>query len=253
MDFFKKLFGSKDKPNHEPERQSESPLEAYRKVPFMTNMRLASVAICLEAGFKPSNSLPTEWEKALRPSIEIAGRLAAIKALVLWLMAPEDDLPSERLLSFIDRNELERFMTDEEKEILSASRDDEAFRAIIGWKFENAWALAWYFGYLEPEITGEMMTGEQMQDILFEHACPLDENIADWVKNQVPISLESLTEKEDLFYCLHNAVRSAQLGRNTVPSGFDPIGNGGVIHERRHALTWMLSNGIAWDDTELAT
>ncbi|MEY3241707.1 MAG: hypothetical protein RIR11_3146 [Bacteroidota bacterium] len=56
-----------------------------------------------------------------------------------------------------------------------------------------------------------------------------------------------------LFYCLHNAIRSAQCGDDTVPPGFDPISNGGVIHERRHSLTWMLSKGIEWDDTDLST
>lgn len=55
------------------------------------------------------------------------------------------------------------------------------------------------------------------------------------------------------FYCCHNAVRSAQLGGKTVPDGFHPVMNGGVIHERRHALTWCLSPGVAWDDTDLST
>ena len=61
---------------------------------------------------------------------------------------------------------------------------------------------------------------------------------------------------EDLFYCVHNAVRSAQLAMHEenddavgiVPEGFDPIANGGVIHERRHALTWALSPGVDWDE-----
>jgi hypothetical protein len=48
-------------------------------------------------------------------------------------------------------------------------------------------------------------------------------------------------------------VRSAQLGGKTVPNNFDPIGNGGVIHERRHALTWMLSKGTTWDNTDVST
>lgn len=38
------------------------------------------------------------------------------------------------------------------------------------------------------------------------------------------------------FYCAHNAVRSAQLGRATVPAGFDTVTHGGTVHERRHAL-----------------
>lgn len=58
---------------------------------------------------------------------------------------------------------------------------------------------------------------------------------------------------EDLFYCAHNAVRSAQLGHDTVPPGFHAVVDGGVVHERRHALPWALSLGVAWDDTDLST
>jgi hypothetical protein len=39
----------------------------------------------------------------------------------------------------------------------------------------------------------------------------------------------------------------------TVPADFDPIANGGVIHERRHALTWALAPGVSWDDIDLST
>lgn len=150
-------------------------------------------------------------------------------------------------------NQLEQLMTEDEKIIFSLPRGDEEARNMIGWKFENAWPLAWYFGYQEPSILGNMMTGEQMQDILMNYTCRLDENLEEWVQSKTTISEELLIKKEDLFYCLHNAVRSAQLGKNTVPKNFDPIGNGGVIHERRHALTWMLSKGIDWEETDLRT
>lgn len=29
--------------------------------------------------------------------------------------------------------------------------------------------------------------------------------------------------------------------------------DGGAIHERRHSLTWILSPGIDWDDTDMST
>ena len=168
-------------------------------------------------------------------------------------MVPTENLPDEKIINFINQNKLLGYMTTEEKEILNASRNDIELRNSIGWKFENAWPLAWYFGYDEPEISGQMMTGEQMQEILINHTCSLDTLISDWFPQQHTLEEEKLVEKEDLFYCLHNAVRSAQLGGNTAPDGFDPIGNGGVIHERRHSLTWMLSNGTEWEDTDLST
>lgn len=97
------------------------------------------------------------------------------------------------------------------------------------------------------------MTGEQMQEILVNHTCPLEEKLEEWIAQKETVSEEKLMEKEDLFYCLHNAVRSAQLGGETVPDGFHPVGNGGVIHERRHSLTWMLSKGVDWEETDLST
>lgn len=261
MSFFKKLFGSKDpkKPQQAAQQAPQKPqtkeevLELFKKVPWMTDLRLENVKLCLDAGFRPTNSLPTEFDRKLRPSVEIAQRLNAIKAMVLWLMMPEDKLESEKLLHFVDNNNLKGFMEDSEKAIFDAARDDEEARNAIGWKFENAWPLAWYFGYNEPDMMGQMMTGEQMQEILVNFTCPMDEKIEDWVKDKETISEDQLKQKEDLFYCLHNAVRSAQFGRETVPAGFDPMGNGGVIHERRHSLTWMLSDGTTWEDTDLST
>ncbi len=259
MSFFKKIFGIKGDTDQKPETdkkfetKKETNQTSYDKIPWMTESRLHTISICLKAGFKPASSLPTELNRQLRPSVEIANRLHAIKALVIWLMVPQENLPNEKILNFVGQNNLEDFMSEDEKAILSLSRDDEEARNSIGWKFENAWPLAWYFGYEEPGILGQMMTGEQMQDILVNHTCPLDENVKEWIEQKETISEESLIKKEDLFYCLHNAVRSAQMGQDTVPSGFDPIGNGGVIHERRHSLTWMLSKDTKWEETDLST
>jgi hypothetical protein len=253
MSFFKKIFGSSENKDQSKQTNQGDILETYKSIPWMTDLRLENISICINSGFKPATSLPTQFERKLRPKVEIAKRLNAIKSIVLWLMVPEHDLSNERILNFVATNGLDVFFAEDEKGILNLSRNDEELRNRIGWKFENAWPLAWYFGYNAPEITGQMMTGEQMQEILFNYTCPLDEKIEDWIGTKEIVSKEDLEMKEDLFYCLHNAVRSAQLGRQTVPSNFDPIGNGGVIHERRHSLTWMLSDGIEWDNTDLST
>lgn len=253
MSFFKKIFGSSENENPPKQTNKSDELEKYKAIPWMTDLRLDNISICLSSGFKPATSLPTEFERKLRPKVEIAKRLNAIKAIVLWLMVPEEELSNERILNFVSDNGLDLFLADDERQILNSSRNDEELRNLIGWKFENAWSLAWYFGYIAPDITGQMMTGEQMQEILINYTCPLDEKIENWAETAKTVSDEDLNKKEDLFYCLHNAVRSAQLGRQTVPQNFDPIGNGGVIHERRHSLTWMLSDRTEWDETDLST
>lgn len=51
-----------------------------------------------------------------------------------------------------------------------------------------------------------------------------------------------------------STVRGAQLGNaSMVPARFHPVMDGGAIHERRHSLTWILSPGIDWDDTDMST
>lgn len=253
MSCFKKIVGSSKNKDQLKQTNQGNIIEKYRSIPWMTDLRLDNISICLSSGFKPAISLPTEFERQLRPNVEIAKRLNAIKAVVLWLMVPENELSNERILNFVSTNGLDLFLADDEKHILNSSRNDEELRNVIGWKFENAWSLAWYFGYNDPDITGQMMTGEQMQEILINYTCPLDGKIEDWLETMEIVSDEDLKKKEDLFYCIHNAVRSAQLGEQTVPPDFNPLVNGGVIHERRHSLTWMLSSGIDWDDTDLST
>lgn len=245
MNFFKKLF-SKQSTN-----QSAKSIHVQEN--NLPERRKQSLRVCSSAGFKPARSLPTSWDLKLRPSLEIAGRLHAIKALVLWLMVSAEHLEDEKILQFVEKNTLKNYMSEDEIAIFQSERDNDELRNSIGWKFENAWPLAWYFGYDEPDHLGHMMPGEEMEEILMNYTCSLEETMEEWTNKQTTKSEEEVAQKEDLFYCLHNAVRSAQLGRNTVPNGFDPIGNGGVIHERRHALTWMLSEHVKWEDTELAT
>ncbi|MCV6630196.1 MAG: DUF4272 domain-containing protein [Flavobacteriaceae bacterium] len=245
MRLFKKWFGWKSKlKNKVGDGSSLERLPAFR---------IRSLEICKQAAYKPTLHLPTTWNRTLRPPMEIALRLHAIKALVLWVLVPEDMVSDAQILEFVARNNLLEYMESEEQEILKSVRGAEEDRRIIGWKFENAWPLAWFFGYREPEITAAMMSGDQMQDVLRHHSCKLEESLEEWVAKQSLLTEKEVIEKEDLFYCIHNAVRSAQLGEDTVPVGFHPVENGGVIHERRHALTWMLSNGIDWEQTDLST
>lgn len=260
MSIFKKFFGSKEnkKPAQAstPQQPTLNPTPKKKTpddVPWMTDLRRDNLSTAQNAGFTPTVSLPTDLGRELRPTIEIAKRLNAINALVLWLMVPEDSLGSENILSFVDRNDLRTFMTAEEQAIFSLPRNDEQARNAIGWKFENAWPLAWYFGYKEPAIDGQMMEGDQMQEILKNYSCPPNKTMEEWVQSKETRSEDNLLKKEDLFYCLHNAVRSAQIGGATVPAGFHPVSNGGVIHERRHSLTWMVSKGVRWEETDLST
>lgn len=208
-------------------------------------------------GFKVASSLPTvrsEEQTGLRPRVEIASRLAALAGLFLWAGAPS--VPAEEVAEYVAANNLRASMTGDELEILDLPRDraNYEFADTIGWRLENMWALAWVLGFNpEPALAG-MIDETTIKRILFAFLGFPELSVSDVLARSSPRPSEEVDEMEDLFYCAHNAVRSAQFGGgDTVPGDFHPILDGGGIHERRHSLTWSLSPGVAWDETDLST
>ena len=213
-----------------------------------------------ERGFRCSKWLPLyrseEHKNTLRPHEEIAGRLLALNALFLWVVAPEEAVVTERLRTFVNRNAIETHLTPDERAILSLARTEAntSHADTIGWRLENMWALAWILGFdpAPPFFQGQL-PNDIKDRMIFEFLPFLDVRISNFVETRRPRSPDEVGELEDVYYCTHNAVRSAQMGEDTVPQEFHPIRDGGATHERRHALTWSLSPGTDWDDTDLST
>jgi hypothetical protein len=218
------------------------------------SLRKQSMAALKRAGFRAAASLPLLRENAgLRPLEEIARRLMALKALFYWVSQLQ--VEEKKLRDYAAQNELVPWMTLEERKIWKSerARANEAHCGTIGWRLENMWPLAWILGFsAEPPFDGKMIEGETI-DALFKFLQGLSTSVKEQLSRGTPRSERDVMAMEDLFYCAHNAARSAQLGENTVPPGFDPVASGGVIHERRHALTWATSPGEPWDDTDLST
>lgn len=212
----------------------------------------------LEAlGFRPAKSLPLpDTERPVRPPAEIAARLMALDALFTWVAFSETDAPTERLRGYIDRNRLLDWLTEEESEIIGLPREEahENHVDAIGWKLENMWSLAWALGFEpEPSLEASQIGEEVSRPMVFEFLPGLSRTVEDLVTKSTPRSAAEVIAMEYRFYCAHNAVRSAQLGEETVPKGFHPILHGGAVHERRHALSWCIDPETPWDETDLST
>lgn len=225
-------------------------------------IRKNSQAQLSAAGFHCASSLPTAGHRAfvagkLRPAKEVALRLMALEVLFTWVAMPDSEVATDLLTRHVKMNNLTDHMTESERQIIQLSRSEANQQHVgsIGWRLENMWALAWIVGFApEPEATTGQIAGEISRAMVLEfvpkHGTSVDEFLA---KAKIR-SQQEVIELEDLFYCSHNAVRSAQTGSTTaVPEGFHPISEGGAIHERRHSLTWAISAGVAWDDTDLST
>jgi hypothetical protein len=208
------------------------------------------------SGFLVAPNLPIRRWQRLRPSREIAVRLMALDAVYTWVAYPEGEVAGRRIRAYDQRNELRKWMTQVERRIFSLPRKEaiDRHQGTIGWRLENMWPLAWALGFSAfPSLEGRMISRAITGKLLMRFLPGLGATVDDLLARARPRLEPEVMAAEDLFYCLHNAVRSAQVGGQTVPAGFDPVSNGGVIHERRHALTWCLSSGIGWDDVDLST
>ncbi len=208
-------------------------------------------------GFRPAKSLPPPTGSSrLRPVEEVASRLMALDALFTWVCFSEQEAPSKRVLGYIERNRLLEWLSDKETDIVSLDRPvaNELHADTIGWRLENMWALSWVLGFdPEPSLVASQIEEEISESMIFDFLPGLDATVAQMVAKSTPRLSDEVVEMEYLFYCAHNAVRSAQMGDETVPQGFHPIVHGGAIHERRHSLTWCVTENVTWDDTDLST
>jgi hypothetical protein len=230
-------------------------------------MRDANIARLNKHGFKPATWMPLPCSigerphqigfagGTLRPEIEIVNRLLCHCAAFAWGSAPQHF--EQRIAHFIASNGLREFMTEEELQIIDRPKDDASvqFAHMVGWRLENMWPLAWILGLAdEPSaITGQLpqeTSGALMSLFLPEFTVTAESLLAQGQTQPI----ETIVQIEDLFYLAHNAVRAGQTGRHDqLPDNFDPVGDGGAIHERRHSLTWSLAQGAAWDETDLST
>ncbi|MDX1944945.1 MAG: DUF4272 domain-containing protein [Pirellulaceae bacterium] len=209
------------------------------------------------AGFSPAKSLPLpDMDQRLRPAAEVSARLMALDALFTWVAFLENSVATARIQNYIDRNRLLDWLTEKESAIVTLSRNEARDLHVdnIGWKLENMWAFAWVLGFdQEPTLEASQIEEDVTRPLIYEFLPGLDATVDQLLAKSTPRSTDDVIAMEYRFYCAHNAVRSAQLGGDTVPKGFHPLIHGGAVHERRHSLSWCLSPEVAWDETDLST
>jgi hypothetical protein len=238
-------------------RAARSPSRVQAADPRAAALRQQVLQSLEGKGFRPARWLPPpDLARQVRPAREIAARLMALADLFTWASAPESAVASDSLRKHLKQNGLRDWLTAEEAEIvvLPRAKAQQDHGDNIGWKLENMWPLAWVLGFeLEPTIEAAQIDNAVARAILLKFLPGLDGTVEQLVQKSQLRPAAAVIALEDRFYCAHNAVRSAQQGENTVPEGFHPVVHGGAVHERRHALTWCLSPGTTWDDTDLST
>lgn len=110
---------------------------------------------------------------------------------------------------------------------------------------EGIWALAWAMG-----IVNEMNFAKDC-DSRFAAMLPnlkQSQSSTEFREKASPRPLEHVVAACDLAYCLHWAIRQAELSGKQSPASLKPY----VVVERRRALEWLLSKE-GWDEVPLDT
>jgi hypothetical protein len=149
-----------DSPDQDPTAK-----DAHIPDPHGDRIRKHSREMLQTGGFHFAGGLPTAGHRAdvagkLRPIREVALRLMALDALFTWVNAAESSVSTARLNAYINRNDLQAHLTEDERKIVALSRADahKLHNDTIGWRLENMWALAWIIGF-DPQpdpISGQV-------------------------------------------------------------------------------------------------
>lgn len=240
-------------------REKEEPEEKYQMVRQASSiteadfLREVSLGVLQHDGFGCSPHLPKRDPRAtLRSRESIIKRAMSFYIMICWVTAPKSKMPSRELKKLIADFDLEVQLTEQERGALALSRR-QANRQLsesVGWRIENLWALAWVLGF---EETPDIDQGQIVEEVIAV-LVPFMESGIEKPSNFVIRPAAEVVQLEDMFYCAHNAVRSSQIGHDeALPEDFHPLLDGGVIHEKRHALSWALAPDQSWDAVSLDT
>ncbi len=207
----------------------------------MMSIRKTNLAKANRLGYPINPSLPLlDPVEKCRELSEITDRLFCLYAVV----ACSYGFSKERALSWLKREGVVDSLSGAENQYLH-NKSDTGIDSRMQWKVEALWALAWclechpdldfadscsdsFIGLL-PDIAKDASTKEFRQGL----------NLRDQAE---------ILSKTDLAYCLHWAIREAEL-KGVKPPGRVPAN---VVVERRHALEWVIGQD-SWDDVSLDT
>jgi hypothetical protein len=201
--------------------------------------RERSIEVCAKRRIIIPRTLPLlEPVLHLKTLTEVLDRLFCLHAMAASSFA----FGTAKALAWLQQERLEDCLVDVESDFLHRSVGDKRQFQL---QIEGMWALAWCVGFHAEldfwkdcddrfvQMLPNLKIGASSSDLRSQaRTRPLDEVIGAC----------------DLAYCLHWAIRQAELDGTEPPAKLKPH----VVVERRRALEWLLSE-LPWDEIELDT
>jgi hypothetical protein len=200
--------------------------------------RSRSVARLAEVGINVPSSLPLLDDLSLRPAEEILDRLICLHAVA----AVARGFDREKAYAWISQEgTLENLTQDERKLILTGAGDLDVFKVQV----EGMWALSWVLSIV-PRL--DFWSGCDSRFVTMLPDLKKGESSSNFraraqLRSEIEVGIQC-----DLAYCLHWALREAELKGSQPPRGLTPY----IVTERRRALEWAIGTD-AWDMISLDT
>jgi Domain of unknown function (DUF4272) len=202
-------------------------------------IRRQSLAIAAKLGCEASKSLPLlDEQKPLRSKDEIVDRLLAM----LCVAATAYGFDHAKANDWLKRQATTDQLTGTERSYLATGvGNKQQFMRQI----EGMWALAWAIG-LVLDLDFASRCSQAFVTMLPN--LKADNSAVEFRSKAFVRPAIEIIAALDLAYCLHWAVRDAELSATPMLGKVDPW----IIVERRRALEWLVSEN-SWDDVQMDT
>jgi hypothetical protein len=204
-----------------------------------SGLRKESLAVAKQLGFPTNESLPLLDESVIaRTDDEIVDRALAM----LCVAACAYGFDNRKASNWLDREAKVNLLTEAESLFLQTKAGD---RRNFMTQIEGIWALAWSISAVPTLDFGKPCPQDfvtRLPDLKGNGSCI---TFRDTAKIR---PLSEIVAACDLAYCLHWAIRDAQLRNAKVPGKVEEY----VVVERRRALDWLLTEE-SWEEITLDT
>jgi len=204
----------------------------------MRQVRTISLTIARNLGYSTNPSLPFLTHTDIRPLEVVVDRALCLNTVVACACG----FSRARACEWLHREKLEYALTTHEESFLkSAYGADVQFQIRV----EGLWALAYVLSIVDVLDFGSYCDARLvtlMPDLKRNASASTFRRIATFRAG------DQILQALDTAYCLHWAIRDAELRGDTPPGHVEPY----VVIERRRALEWCLSEDD-WEEVNMDT
>ncbi|CAA9198352.1 DUF4272 domain-containing protein [Flavobacterium collinsii] len=206
------------------------------------HIKLENDSFIKNKGYRVNDWLPILETFKIRSLEEIKGRMSVMNALINIAF----QAPTYIIKEWIDRQNLTKYLSDLEKNMLDKENEDLTEFEInsLEWYLESLWALMWGSDMIQ-NLDAEKHVGDNQASLL-----PDLENGDNNDKIEVLRTLKpeiEIYKMLDYYYRLHWYCVDERL------NGREAKVDEGLVYERRKALEWIFNRADDWDSVDMST